>query len=88
MKADKKDGPDKPASPSLNSKHPETNEFDRGNARGGDVPTLNKRLKARDPIDEGLRRLFQEVVEEPIPAEFLELLEKIDEKARMKDDPS
>jgi Anti-sigma factor NepR len=31
-------------------------------------------------IGDGLRRLFNEIVEEPIPADFLHLLEKIDHK--------
>ncbi len=38
-------------------------------------------LKARqDVIGAGLKRIFDEIVEEPVPPEFLELLEKIDHK--------
>lgn len=33
-----------------------------------------------DVIGEGLRRIFDEVVEEPIPPEFLQLLNQIDRK--------
>jgi hypothetical protein len=38
-------------------------------------------LKARqDVIGAGLKRIFDEIVEEPVPPEFLELLERIDRK--------
>ncbi|MFM9863802.1 MAG: NepR family anti-sigma factor [Micropepsaceae bacterium] len=38
-------------------------------------------LKARqDVIGEGLKRIFDEIVEEPVPPEFLELLDQIDRK--------
>lgn len=41
----------------------------------------NIALQARhDVIGTGLKRIFDEIVEEPIPKEFLALLEKIDLK--------
>lgn len=48
-----------------------------------DVPMKNPGvdLKARqDVIGEGLKRIFDEIVEEPVPPEFLELLDQIDRK--------
>jgi len=47
-------------------------------AQSGDP---NGELQARHSvIGAGLRRLFDEIVEEPIPAEFLQLLDQIDRK--------
>ncbi|NOT39993.1 MAG: hypothetical protein HOP13_05830 [Alphaproteobacteria bacterium] len=38
-------------------------------------------LRARqDVIGAGLKRIFDEIVEEPVPLEFLELLDQIDRK--------
>jgi hypothetical protein len=48
-----------------------------------DVPMKNSNadLQARqDVIGAGLKRIFDEIVEEPIPPEFLELLNQIDLK--------
>lgn len=33
-----------------------------------------------DPIDAALRQLYNATIEEPLPAEFVELLEQIDRK--------
>jgi hypothetical protein len=42
---------------------------------------LNAELQTRhNVIGAGLKRIFDEIVEEPIPSEFLELLDKIDLK--------
>ncbi len=35
----------------------------------------------REVIGQGLRRLYDGVVQEPVPDEFMELLKKIDESA-------
>ncbi len=41
----------------------------------------NVELEARHKvIGTGLKRIFDEIVEEPIPPEFLELLDQIDRK--------
>ena len=48
-----------------------------------DVPMKNATadLQTRhDVIGAGLKRIFDEIVEEPIPPEFLELLDQIDRK--------
>ncbi len=41
--------------------------------------------RSKDPIFEGLKRLFDDVIQEPVPAEFLDLLAKIDAKAEEED---
>jgi hypothetical protein len=42
---------------------------------------LNGAFQSRHTvIGDGLRRLFNEIVEEPIPADFLQLLDQIDRK--------
>lgn len=35
---------------------------------------------ARDPLFDGLKRLFDDLAKEPVPQEFLDLLAKIDAK--------
>lgn len=35
-----------------------------------------------DPIDTALRQLYNATIEEPLPGEFLDLLEQIDRKIR------
>ncbi|MGH6787171.1 MAG: NepR family anti-sigma factor [Novosphingobium sp.] len=37
-------------------------------------------MRRPDPIAAALRRLHDEVVAEPLPADFLEMLDRIDEK--------
>lgn len=45
------------------------------------MKTPNAELQARhDVIGAGLKRIFDEIVEEPIPREFLDLLDQIDRK--------
>lgn len=38
-------------------------------------------LPANDPIIGGLRKLFDDVVNEPVPDEFLKILQEIDKKS-------
>ncbi len=39
-------------------------------------------MRKHDPIATALRRLHDEIVAEPLPADFLSLLDRIDEKRR------
>ena len=43
--------------------------------------SLNKQRDGGDPIVDGLRRLYDDVASEPVPDEFMNLLNQID-KAR------
>ncbi len=46
-----------------------------------DTKDANAELQGRyNVIGTGLKRIFNEIVEEPIPREFLDLLDKIDLK--------
>jgi hypothetical protein len=64
---------------------------DAGNANDKSRPAANKEVKdgmsqtpatdgvaTEDVIGAGLKRLFDDVVKEPIPPEFLDLLNRID----------
>jgi urease accessory protein UreF len=48
-----------------------------------DAREENRKIRARQrAIGRELRRVFDDVVEEPVPDEFLSLLKKIDERAK------
>jgi hypothetical protein len=49
--------------------------------------TIAARARQR-AIGRELRRMYDEVVQEPVPEDFLELLKKIDEKKGQKDEPA
>jgi hypothetical protein len=49
--------------------------------------TIAARARQR-AIGRELRRMYDEVVQEPVPEDFLELLKKIDEKKGKKDEPA
>jgi hypothetical protein len=49
--------------------------------------TIAARARQR-AIGRELRRMYDEVVQEPVPDDFLELLKKIDEKKGKKDEPA
>jgi len=54
-------------------------------------PDRDKTIAARArqrAIGRELRRMYDEVVQEPVPEDFLELLKKIDEKKGKKDEPA
>jgi Anti-sigma factor NepR len=74
-----------PAAPDAPDVHP-TNDASRPLRRLGvktDAAMKNSsaELQARqDVIGAGLKRIFDEIVEEPVPPEFLELLDQIDRK--------
>lgn len=45
-----------------------------------------RRRSSKDPVFEGIRRIFDDIAREPLPPEFIELLRKID--ARAADEPA
>ena len=49
--------------------------------------TIAARARQR-AIGRELRRMYDEVVQEPVPEDFLELLKKIDENKGKKDEPA
>lgn len=62
----------------------EEDDFDLG---GGQSPRARGkrsseeiRMRKHDPIEAALRRLHDQVVAEPLPDDFLELLDRIDRK--------
>jgi hypothetical protein len=46
---------------------------------------MKKQRDGGDPIVDGLRRLYDDVASEPVPDEFMNLLNKIDEVRAAKD---
>jgi len=44
------------------------------------TPDSRQIRESQNAIGEGLRRLFEDVVNEPVPEEFLELLRRADER--------
>lgn len=58
------------------------------NAQGNASPNAHEAKQRQRVLGERLREMFEDVVNEPVPDEFLKLLEQADEKSAGDDDTS
>ncbi len=64
------------------------NDENAPNARSKSSPNAGEAKQRQRVLGERLREMFEDVVNEPIPDDFLKLLEQADEKAANTDDKS